>query len=87
MNNSDSENNQNSSFDPDSHFDPDEDNKSKQDDLLRRLAESSDEQKPAKPELADTQPHHPTGSPESTGGWYSEIQNPQQPDQENADRH
>jgi hypothetical protein len=87
MNNSDSDNNQNSLFDPDSHFDPDGDNKSKQDDLLRRLAASSDEKKPAKPDPGDTQPHHPTGSPDATGGWYSEIQNPQESNDENVNRH
>ena len=80
MNNPDSENNQNSFFDPDSHFDRDGENKSKQDDLLRRLASPSEEKKPTKPDLADTQPNRISGSPKSSGGLNSEIQNTQQSD-------
>jgi penicillin-binding protein 1C len=83
MNNPDSENNQNSFFDPDSHFDREGENKLKQDDLLRRLASPSEEKKPTKPDLADTQPNRISGAPKSSGGLNSEIQNTQQSDNTN----
>ena len=85
MNNPDSENNQNSFFDPDSHFHRDEENKSKSDDLLHRLAEPADEKKKADSDLADTQPIRPVGSPKPTGGLQTENQNPSQPKKDNIE--